>query len=144
MKKLSPYKASQADLLTTFFNDDNRAAARSIVREMAMTLELFMDPEEKAKKGELGPIQCLKNIVGRAVELNGKFLKSKAFYLTNWITGDFEWDDLDIRHYAGDPEGEHELDIEISPRLRKIGNADGRHFDQAMELCQPMVTVYRR
>jgi hypothetical protein len=148
MEQISQFKAGQAALFSKSLNDHNREQTKDIVREMARTLEIFMDPEEKEKENGKGPMLRLRDIVCRAVELNGKFLRSRAFFLTNWIVDDFEWDGLDIHHYSGnpegDPEGDQEVDIEISPRLRKIGNADGRCFDQATEICKPMVTVVLR
>jgi hypothetical protein len=140
MEQLSFFKASQANSLFRSFNDHNREQAKGIARAMALTLDIFMDPNKDKADAE----ESLKSIVKKAVVLNDKFLRSRAFFLTNWIVEDFEWEDLDIRHRAGKQGGEMELDIEISPRLRKIGNADGRRFDQAMEICKPMVTVIYR
>lgn len=139
MEQLSLFKASQADSLARSFNDHNREQAKGIAQVMALTLDIFMDPN----KDKVDAKNSLMSIVKKAVVLNNKFLRSRAFFLTNWIS-EFEWEDLDIRHRAGKQGGEMELDIEISPRLRKIGNADGRRFDQAMEICKPMVTVIYR
>jgi len=140
MEKLSFFKASQANSLFRSFNDHNREQAKGIARAMALTLDIFMDPNKDKFDAE----KSLMSIVKKAMMLNDKFLRSRAFFLTNWIVEDFEWEDLDIRHRAGKQGGEMELDIQISPRLRKIGNADGRRFDQAMEICKPMVTVIYR
>ncbi|RFN47535.1 hypothetical protein FIE12Z_8209 [Fusarium flagelliforme] len=140
MEQLSFFKASQANSLFRSFNDHNREQAKGIARAMALTLDIFMDPNKDKVDAE----KSLMSIVKKAVVLNDKFLRSRAFFLTSWIVEDFEWEDLDIRHRAGKQGGEMELDIQISPRLRKIGNADGRRFDQAMEICKPMVTVIYR
>ncbi|KAM0235781.1 hypothetical protein ACHAPO_005566 [Fusarium lateritium] len=141
MTQLSTFKSSQADLLSKCFDGHNREEATSIAREMALTLEIFMNPDAMERK--TSPLKRLMSIVRKAVELNDKFLRSRAFYLTNWLVhDDWEWDDLDIRYYTGEKGGVKNVDVEISPRLRKIGNADGRHFDEALEMCQPMVTVH--
>jgi hypothetical protein len=99
-------------------------------------LLIFMDKSRTQESGKL-----LWNIVRRAVELNGKFLKSKAFFLTNWVEEEFDLEDLDICYTGGKPEGQPTLDIEISPRLSKIGNADGKHMDKAVVMCKPQVTI---
>ncbi|KAG8666092.1 hypothetical protein FPOAC2_11187 [Fusarium poae] len=141
MTQLSTFKSSQADVLSKCFDVHNREEAMSIAREMAMTLEIFMNPD--AIENKLGPLKRLMIIVRKAVELNDKFLRSRAFYLTNWlVSGDWKWADLDIRYYSGEEGGVRNVDVEISPRLGKIGNADGRHFDEAFEMCKPMVTVH--
>ncbi|KAJ4141267.1 hypothetical protein NW768_000477 [Fusarium equiseti] len=140
MEQISLSKATQAASLAKFFNEHNREQARDIAREMAQTLDIFMDPN----KDKVDAKKFLMSIVKKAVVLNDKFLRSRAFFLTNWIVEGFECEDLDIRHRAGKQGGEMKLDIQISPRLRKIGNADGRRFDQAMEICKPMVTVIYR
>ncbi|KAJ4010240.1 hypothetical protein NW752_004912 [Fusarium irregulare] len=140
MEQLSLFKAIQADSLARSFNDHNREQATGIAQGMALTLDIFMDPN----KDKINAKKSLMSIVKKAMMLNAKFLRSRAFFLTSWIVEDFEEEDLDIRHRAGKQGGEMKLDIQISPRLRKIGNADGRRFDQAMEICKPMVTVIYR
>ncbi|RBR11505.1 uncharacterized protein FIESC28_08967 [Fusarium coffeatum] len=140
MEQLSLFKAIQADSLSGSFNDHNREHATGIAQGMALTLDIFMDPN----KDKVNAKKSLMSIVKKAMMLNARFLRSRAFFLTNWIVEDFEEEDLDIRYRAGKQGGEMKLDIQISPRLRKIGNADGRRFDQAMEICKPMVTVIYR
>ncbi|GKT97769.1 hypothetical protein FLAG1_00232 [Fusarium langsethiae] len=139
MTQLSAFKSSQAEVMSKFSDEYNREQTMSIAREMALTLEIFMDPEEK--KARTSPQKRLMDIVRKAVKLNDKFLRSRAFYLINWLQSDWEWNDLEIHHFSGEEGGVKNVDVEISPRLRKIGNADGHHFDQALEMCQPMVTV---
>ncbi|UZP44393.1 hypothetical protein NXS19_012205 [Fusarium pseudograminearum] len=140
MTQLSTFKSSQADAMSKCSDEHNRGEAKSIALEMALTLKIFMNPEEV--KPKTSPQKRLMSIVHKAVELNDKFLRSRAFYLTNWLQSDWDWDDVEIRYYTGETSGVKNVDVEISPRLRKIGNADGRNFDQAIELCQPMVTVH--
>ncbi|CAG1972141.1 unnamed protein product [Fusarium graminearum] len=140
MTQLSTFKSSQAHVMSKCFDEHNREEAKSIAEEMALTLKIFMDPEEM--KPKTNPQKRLMSIVRKAVELNDKFLRSRAFYLTNWLQCDWGWDDVEIRYSTGETGGVKTVDVEISPRLRKIGNADGRHFDQAREICQPMVTVH--
>ncbi|RGP73777.1 hypothetical protein FLONG3_6198 [Fusarium longipes] len=144
MEKLSQFKAGQAAMLSKSFDENNREQAKDIAREMALTLDIFMDLNEKGKENGQCPKKRLMAIVRKAVELNDVFLRSRAFFLTNWLMDDFEWADVKICHRSGETDGEEEVDIEISPRLRKIGNADGRKFHQALELCKPMVTVVHR
>ncbi|RGP62136.1 hypothetical protein FSPOR_9445 [Fusarium sporotrichioides] len=139
MTQLSTFKSSQAEVMSKSFDEHNREQVRSIAQEMALTLEIFMDPEEK--KARTGPQKRLMDIVRKAVRLNDKFLRSRAFYLISWLQDEPDWDHIDIRRFSGKEGGIEKVDVEISPRLRKIGNADGRHFDQALEICEPMVTV---
>ncbi|KAM0439418.1 hypothetical protein ACHAQK_006128 [Fusarium lateritium] len=136
MEELSRIKAHTADFLRKSSTDDNCNKAQDIARVMNDHLLIFMDQN---RVEEAGPL--LWNIVRRAVNLNGLFLRSKAFYLTNWIVEDFDLEDLDIRYTRGKSKGQPKLDIEISPRLSKIGNADGKHFDTAMVMFKPAVTV---
>ncbi|KAG8351356.1 hypothetical protein FVEN_g10497 [Fusarium venenatum] len=81
MTQLSTFKSSQAELLSKSFDDHNREEAKNIAREMALTLEIFMDPDEMRERAS--PKKRLWHIVRKAVELNDKFLRSRAFYLTN-------------------------------------------------------------
>jgi hypothetical protein len=136
MEELSRIKAHAAEILSGFTDEDNRNKAEDIARVMKNHLLIFMDRERIEESEEL-----LLRIVHRAVKLNGKFLKSKAFFLTNWIEGDFDLEDLDDRYTRGKPDGEPKLEIEISPRLSKIGNADGKYMDTAVVMCKPMVTI---
>jgi hypothetical protein len=136
MEELSRIKAYTAEFLSRSTDEDNRNKARDIARAMKNHLLIFMD-RERIEESE----EHLLRIVRRAVKLNGKFLKSKAFFLTNWIEGDFDMEDLDIKHTRGKPEGQSKLEIEISPRLSKIGNADGNLLDNAVVMCKPTVTI---
>ncbi|KAF5002798.1 hypothetical protein FGRMN_105 [Fusarium graminum] len=140
MEELSRIKAYTADLLNRSSTQDNCSEAKEIAREMKRTLHIFMDEDRVNESGRL-----LFSIVRRAVELNAKFLRSKAFFMVNWISGEFDLEDLDIHHTRGERDGEIKLDIEISPRLSKIGNGDGRYFDsdKAMEICKSMVTIVK-
>ncbi|KAM0251046.1 hypothetical protein ACHAP5_001926 [Fusarium lateritium] len=136
MEELSRIKAHTADFLRKSSTHDNCNKAQDIARVMKDHLLIFMDQNRVEESGSL-----LWNIVRRAVKLNGLFLRSKAFYLTNWIVEDFDLEDLDICYTRGKPKGQPKLDIEISPRLSKIGNADGKRFDTAMVMCKPAVTI---
>ncbi|KAH6963531.1 hypothetical protein HG530_007329 [Fusarium avenaceum] len=136
MEKLSRVKAHTAEFLSRSSDKDNCNKAQDIARVMKNHLRIFMDKEKVEESGKI-----LWKIVRRAVELNEKFLKSKAFFLTNWVEEDFDLEDLDICYTGGKPEGSQLLDIEISPRLSKIGNADGKHMDTAMVMCKPQVTI---
>ncbi|KAH7251692.1 hypothetical protein BKA59DRAFT_554122 [Fusarium tricinctum] len=136
MEELSRTKSHTAEILSGYNNQDNLNKAQDIARVMKNHLLIFMDKSRTQESGKL-----LWNIVRRAVELNGKFLKSKAFFLTNWVEEEFDLEDLDICYTGGKPEGQPTLDIEISPRLSKIGNADGKHMDKAVVMCKPQVTI---
>ncbi|KAM0345179.1 hypothetical protein ACHAPU_006814 [Fusarium lateritium] len=141
MEELSRIKAYTADLLNRFSTQDNCNEAKEIARVMKRTLCIFMDVNRVEESGNL-----LFNIVRKAVELNAKFLRSKAFFVINWVPVEFDWEDLDIYYIKGERDVEPKLDIEISPTLAKIGSGDGRHFDsdKAMVICKPMVTVVKK
>ncbi|KAG5655748.1 hypothetical protein KAF25_008867 [Fusarium avenaceum] len=136
MEELSRTKAHTAEFLSGYSDQNNRSEAQDIARVMKNHLLIFMDKSRIQESGKL-----LWNIVRRAVDLNEKFLKSKAFFLTNWVEQEFDLEDLDICYTGGKPKGQPTLDIEISPRLSKIGNADGKHMDTAMVMCKPQVTI---
>ncbi|KAF4449983.1 hypothetical protein F53441_6831 [Fusarium austroafricanum] len=138
MEELSRVKAHTAELLSKSSDVDNANKIKEIAKSMKQTLTIFMDSNQVKDAGHR-----LWRIVCRAVELNTKFLKSRAFFLTDWLNYEFEWEDLDVQYKRGDPERDPEVEIEISPRLSKIGNADGRYFDsdKAMVICKPVVTT---
>ncbi|KAM0546675.1 hypothetical protein ACHAPJ_010712 [Fusarium lateritium] len=139
MRELSRVKAHTADFLSKHSDAGNSNWIKHIARGMKNDLSIFMNPSDADDAGKR-----LWGIVRQAVELNNKLLKSRAFFLTNWMGKEYDdLDDLDIRYTRGEGDGEPVVDVKISPTLSKIGNADGRYFDQAMVICKPMVTMLK-
>ncbi|KAG9505931.1 hypothetical protein J7337_002904 [Fusarium musae] len=139
MPELSRVKAHTANLLSKQFDENNQKEAMGIVDRMKNDLAIFMDPGQEDKAEEK-----LKNIVDKAVKLNNYFLKSRAFFVTDWgieEEGD-DFDDLIVRHRSGIQGGKPVVGIQIAPRLSKIGNADGEFFGStAMVIYKPIVTL---
>ncbi|KAF9773719.1 hypothetical protein IL306_008415 [Fusarium sp. DS 682] len=140
MEEMSRVKAHTAKFLSESSDAGNTAEINRITRMMHNELYIFMDSTKKeSAEGWLG------GIVNKAVNLNTSFLKSRAFFVTNWIGDDEEinFDDLDVRFKTGKENGEPVLGVRISPRLGKIGNADGEFFNStnAMAICKPIVTL---
>ena len=139
MRELSRVKAHTADFISKHSDAGNSNWIKHIARGMKNDLSIFMNPSDADDAGKR-----LWGIVRQAVELNNKLLKSRAFFLTNWMGKEYDdLDDLDIRYTRGEGDGEPVVDVKISPTLSKIGNADGRYFDQAMVICKPMVTMLK-
>ncbi|KAF5027678.1 hypothetical protein F66182_239 [Fusarium sp. NRRL 66182] len=141
MKELSRIKAHTADFLSKSSNDKNNAQVKKITWYIHGTLLIFMDPNQV----DVAPIRLF-NIVCRAVALNTQFLKSRAFFLINWLKDDvslIEPYEYDVQYTRGDPDGESVVEVEVAPMLSKVGNADGDHFDKktALLICSPVVTV---
>ncbi|KAG5752271.1 hypothetical protein H9Q69_005189 [Fusarium xylarioides] len=139
MPELSRVKAHTANLLNKQFDENNQKEAKGIVDRMKNDLAIFMGSDQEHKAEER-----LKSIVSKAVMLNSYFLKSRAFFVTDWDIDDESdnFDDLIIRHRSGIEGGEPVVGIQISPRLSKIGNADGEFFGStAMVIYKPIVTL---
>ncbi|VTT63650.1 unnamed protein product [Fusarium fujikuroi] len=140
MPELSRVKAHTANLLYKQFDENNQKEAKGIVDRMKNDLAIFMGSDQEHKAEER-----LKNIVSKAVWLNSQFLKSRAFFVTDWDIDDEcdNFDDLNVCHRSGIQGGKPVVGIHISPRLSKIGNADGEFFNStnAMVICKPIVTL---
>ncbi|KAF5722481.1 hypothetical protein FMUND_2776 [Fusarium mundagurra] len=139
MPELSRVKAHTANLLNKQFDENNQKEAMGIVDRMNNDLAIFMDPDQEHKAEEK-----LKNIVSKAARLNSFFLKSRAFFVTDWDIDEEsdDFDDLIIRHRSGIEGGKPVVGIHITPRLSKIGNADGEFFGStAMVIYKPIVTL---
>ncbi|KAF5238066.1 hypothetical protein FANTH_10460 [Fusarium anthophilum] len=139
MPELSRVKAHTANFLNKQFDENNQKEAIGIVDRMKNDLAIFMDPDQEHKAEER-----LKSIVNKAVKLNNFFLKSRAFFVTDWDIDDESdnFDDLIVRHRSGIKDGTPVVGIQISPRLSKIGNADGEFFNSnAMVIYKPIVTL---
>jgi aspartyl/asparaginyl-tRNA synthetase len=140
MPELSRVKAHTANLLNEQFDQDNNREVEGIVQKLKNDLAIFMGSDEEDKAEEK-----LGNIVSKAVKLNSYFLKSRAFFVTDWDTDDESdnFDDLIVRYKSGKQGGEPVVGVQISPRLSKIGNADGEFFKStnAMVIYKPMVTL---
>ncbi|KAJ4108977.1 hypothetical protein NW765_003855 [Fusarium oxysporum] len=139
MPELSRVKAHTANLLNEQFDQDNNREVEGIVQKLKNDLAIFMGSDEDKAEEKLG------NIVSKAVKLNSYFLKSRAFFVTDWDTDDESdnFDDLIVRYKSGKQGGEPVVGVQISPRLSKIGNADGEFFKSAnaMVIYKPMVTL---
>ncbi|KAF4336189.1 hypothetical protein FBEOM_9951 [Fusarium beomiforme] len=139
MEEMSRVKAHTAKFLSESSDAGNTEEINRVTRMMYNELYIFMDP---AKQGSAE--EWLGKIVDKAVNLNNGFLKSRAFFVTNWIgEDDFELQGVDVRGRTGKRGGEPVLGVKISPRLGKIGNGDGEFFNSinAMVLCKPIVTL---
>ncbi|KAF4968075.1 hypothetical protein FSARC_4493 [Fusarium sarcochroum] len=139
MRELSRIKAHTADFLSKHSDAENNAEMKRVTLSMKNDLFIFMDSDKADGAGKR-----LWEIVRRAVALNASLLKSRAFFVTSWISDEInDMDNMNIQFTRGDTSGDPEVEIEISPMLSKIGNADGRYFDKdtAMVICKPMVTV---
>ncbi|KAF4961344.1 hypothetical protein FGADI_362 [Fusarium gaditjirri] len=140
MSELSRVKAHTANLLNEQFDQNNKKEVEGIVQKMKNDLAIFMgsgeEDEAEAK---------LRSIVGKAVKLNNYFLKSRAFFVTDWDLDDESdnFDGLIVRYKSGKQSGEPVVGVQISPRLSKIGNANGEFFNStnAMVIYKPMVTL---
>jgi len=139
MSELSRVKAHTANFLEKQFDRNNQKEAEGTVQKMYDVLAIFMGSDEEDKvKGKL------KNIVNKAVQLNNYFLKSRAFFVTDWDIDEEsdDFDDLIIRHRSGIEGGKPVVGIHITPRLSKIGNADGEFFGStAMVIYKPIETL---
>ncbi|KAF5630796.1 hypothetical protein F52700_7015 [Fusarium sp. NRRL 52700] len=140
MPELSRVKAHTANLLNEQFDENNQKEVDGIVNKMKNDLAIFMGSDEEDRAEEK-----LGNIVIKAVKLNNYFLKSRAFFVTDWDIDDESdnFDNLIVRYKSGIEGGEPVVGIQISPRLSKIGNADGEFFDstKAMVIHKPIVTL---
>jgi hypothetical protein len=140
MSELSRVKAHTANFLNQQFDQDNNKEIEGIIQKMNKDLSIFMDPDQRDKAEEK-----LGNIVRKAVKLNNYFLKSRAFFVTDWDVDDDSdnFDDLVVRYKSGKEDGESVVGVQISPRLSKVGNADGEFFNStnAMVIYKPMVTL---
>ncbi|RSL56301.1 hypothetical protein CEP54_008899 [Fusarium duplospermum] len=142
MKNLSPMKAQVAKLLRSTHDDGNKTQVAKLVNGLKADLFVFTDHEitkdaEKAKVVE----RRLKKIVDRAMRLNMIFMTSKAFFLPMSLHDQYEDDNVDIRFTRGNPGGETELELEISPQIAKIGDADGYNFNSCIMVCKAIVTM---
>ncbi|KAF4423662.1 hypothetical protein FACUT_10505 [Fusarium acutatum] len=139
MPELSRVKAHTANFLNKHFDENNQKEAKGIVDRMKNDLAIFMGSDQEHKAEEK-----LKSIVNKAVKLNNYFLKSRAFFVTDWDIDDESdnFDNLIVRHRSGIAGGKPVVGIQISPRLSKIGNADGEFFNStAMVIHKPIVTL---
>ncbi|RSM15707.1 hypothetical protein CEP52_000608 [Fusarium oligoseptatum] len=142
MKNLSPMKAQVAKLLRATYDDGNKSQVAKLVNDLKAELFVFTDQEmtkdvEKAKAVE----RRLKKIIDRAMRLNMIFMTSKAFFLPMSVQDQYDDDNVDIRFTRGNPGEETELELQVSPQIAKIGDADGYNFDSCIMVCKAIVTM---
>ncbi|KAM5351666.1 hypothetical protein ACJ41O_004389 [Fusarium nematophilum] len=136
MDELSRIKARTAECLCQASDTENSQTVTRIINRLLADLEIFTDPTmEQAAR------ERLTAIVHRAVLLHIIFMKSRAFFLAAGLHHEYDDDAVDVRYTRGDPNGELELELEISPMITKIGNADGENFDDWFVICKPIITM---
>ncbi|KAF4988549.1 hypothetical protein FDECE_14998 [Fusarium decemcellulare] len=136
MVEFSRIKAHTAEYLDKSTNQENEDNIDRIAKGLEIDLQMFTD-----KKMEKHALPDLKRIVKQAVFINTMFLKSRAFFLTSPLPEQFEEEDANVRYTRGNRDGDLEVELEISPMLTKIGNADGYGFDECEVICQALVTM---
>ncbi|RMJ12483.1 hypothetical protein CDV36_007863 [Fusarium kuroshium] len=139
MKNLSPLKAQVAKILSSTRDDTNKTQVANLVNGLKADLFVFTDPE-MAKKAKVVE-RRLKDIINQAMSLNMIFMTSKAFFLPMDLHDQYEDDNVDIRFTRGNPGEETELELQVSPQIAKIGDADGYNFDSCIMVCKAIVTM---
>ncbi|RSL58655.1 hypothetical protein CEP53_006079 [Fusarium sp. AF-6] len=142
MKNLSPLKAQVANILSSTRDDTNKTQVANLVNGLKADLFVFTDPEttKDAKKAKVVE-RRLKDIINQAMSLNMIFMASKAFFLPMDLHDQYEDDNVDIRFTRGNPGEETELELQVSPQIAKIGDADGYNFDSCIMVCKAIVTM---
>ncbi|KAJ3527413.1 hypothetical protein NM208_g10714 [Fusarium decemcellulare] len=138
MEEFSRIKAHTAEYLSQCSDAENAASIKQIINGLKHDLFIFTDP-----KLEETVVPRLEKIVRNAVVMNYTLLKSRAFFLPSRVLDEYDEEDLDIRFTYGDPDGELEIDLQISPMISKIGDADGHGFDECSIVCRPLVVMKR-
>lgn len=86
-------------------------------------------------------------IIMQAANLHLAMMKSKAIFVVEWAANDSGEDDYDpetmipLQGGIDTTSSSYVIDLNESPAVWKIGNADGRNFDSAMVLCKSVVVV---
>ncbi|PON21804.1 hypothetical protein TGAM01_v209391 [Trichoderma gamsii] len=88
-------------------------------------------------------------IIKQAANLHLAMMRSKAIFVVQWAGNDSGEDDcrydpetmIPLQDEVNATSSSHAVDINESPGVWKIGNADGENFDSVMVLCKSVVVV---
>ncbi|KAM0434578.1 hypothetical protein ACHAPT_003676 [Fusarium lateritium] len=135
LEKHSRMKAQTAEMLHSH-DATNKAEVTKLIHGLKQDLHIFTNPEV-VKSVE----SRLKIIVHQAIRLNIIFLKSKAFFRPMDVQNDYEDADVDIRYTRGNRAEVTEMELQVSPQITKIGDADGHNFSSRSIVCKAIVTM---
>lgn len=88
-------------------------------------------------------------IIKQAAELHLAMMRSKAIFVVEWAANDSGEDDcrydpetmVPLQDGIDTTSSSYVVDLNESPAVWKIGNADGENFDSVMVLCKSVVVV---
>lgn len=88
-------------------------------------------------------------IIKQAANLHLAMMRSKAIFVVQWAGNDSGEDDcrydpetmIPLQDEVNATSSSHAVDVNESPGVWKIGNADGENFDSVMVLCKSVVVV---